>query len=129
MIVFGWIVLILVILFGLFSIGILVSPYIIAEIKTFTYKVKKFIEDKQIDIDKRSEERRNRNETKRQKDFELKDKKLNAKLSKIDKQIKVLDEKQKIAKELKESLVIQKEEIKTIEPKEVEEVVIENENN
>ena len=119
--IFGWICMIALMLFGLFMLGLAVGPFVISKIKTFTYRLKRYIEDEKIDIDKRSEERRNKDEVKRTRDFELANKKLDAKLNKIDKQIKVLDEKQKLAEELKKRTSEEKVEVEQAKPEVVNE--------
>lgn len=101
MLVFGWISLILLGLFGLFMIGLYIGPFVISKIKSFSYRVKLYIEDEKLDADKRSEERRNRNDTKRAKDFELANKKLTAKINKVDKQIQLQTKKLELAQKLK----------------------------
>lgn len=101
MLIFGWISLILLGLFGLFMIGLCVGPFVISKIKSFNYKIKCYVEDEKLDSDKRSEERKHRDEIKRQRDFELANKKLDVKLNKVNKQIKIQTEKLKLAEELK----------------------------
>ena len=98
---FGWLMMILLAMFGLFVLGILIGPYVISKVKTFMYRLQTYIDDEKLDTDKRSEERRNRDETKRQKDFELANKKLDAKINKVNKQISLQSEKLKLAEELK----------------------------
>ena len=101
MIVIGWLATILLAMFGLFILGILVGPFVVAKVKTFTYRLKKWCDDEILDVNKRSEERRNRKELKRQKDFELADKKLDVKLNKVNKQIKIQTEKLRLAEDLR----------------------------
>lgn len=98
--IFGWMCMIALMAFGLFVLGILVGPFVVAKIKSFIYKVKRLVEDEKIDIDKRSEEKRIRADKKRLKDFELADKKLDAKLNKVNKKVKIYEEKIKLAEEL-----------------------------
>ena len=98
----------------LISLAILVVftiPFVVTETKLMKEKIKRSIEDKMYDLDKRSEEKRHRDEIRRQKDFELANKKLDNKLLKVDKQIKIHEQKLKLAKELKETTVIQKDEL------------------
>ena len=102
MIVFGWISMIALMLFGLFMLGLTAGPFVISKIKNFSYRLKRYIEDEKLDVDKRSEERRNRQETKRVRDFELANKKLDNKLNKVNKQIKIQTEKLRLAEELKQ---------------------------
>ena len=115
MAVLGWIFLAFFTLLGLFVIGLLVSPYIISEVKVFSYKIKKAVEDKREDVDKRSEERKKRDETRRQKDFELANKKLDTKLQKVDKQIDLYRKKLSLSQELRQSTEIEKQELLTKE--------------
>ncbi len=98
---FGWLMMIMLAMFGLFVLGILIGPFVVSKVKTFIYRLQTYIDDEKLDIDKRSEERRNRDETKRQKDFELANKKLDAKINKVNKQISLQSEKLKLAEELK----------------------------
>ena len=117
MAVFGWICMIALVAFGLFVLGVLVGPFTVAKIKSFAYRMKRFIEDEQIDIDKRSEERRLRAEKKRFKDFELANKKLDAKLNKVNKKVEIYNEKMKLAEELDKITTVEKVEVKPeIEP-------------
>ena len=109
--IFGWIVLVLLGLFATSMLVVFALPFIVSELKMLGYKIKKACEDKKLDADKRSEERRNRDAVKRQKDFELANKKLDGKLQKLDKQIKILDEKQAVVKELKKTTSAQKAEL------------------
>lgn len=101
MLIFGWISLVLLGLFGLFMIGLYIGPFVISKIKSFRYKIKCYVEDEKLDADKRSEERKHRDELKRQKDFELANKKLDAKINKVDKQIKLHTKKLELAEKLK----------------------------
>lgn len=110
MIVFGWISMIALMLFGLFILGLLVGPFVLAKIKTFSFRLKRYIEDEKLDIDKRSDERRNRQEIKRTKDFELANKKLDIKLNKVNKQIKIQNEKLKLTEELRQRIEEEKSE-------------------
>ena len=110
MIVFGWISMIALMLFGLFILGLLVGPFVIAKIKTFSFRLKRYIDDEKLDIDKRSDERRNRQEIKRTKDFELANKKLDIKLNKVNKQIKIQNEKLKLTEELRQKIEEEKSE-------------------
>ena len=112
MIVFGWVCMIALMILGLFVLGVLVGPFVISKIKTFTYRLKRYIEDEKIDIDKRSEERRLRAEKKRFKDFELANKKLNAKLNKVNKKVEIYNEKMKLAEELDKITTVEKVEVK-----------------
>ena len=124
MIVFGWACMIMLMLFGLFMIGLCVGPFIIAKIKSFSYKLQAYIEDEKIDTDKRSEERKNRDEVKRARDFELANKKLDAKLNKVNKQIKLQTEKLKLAEELKKRTAEEKAELEEGKSETVAEVKI-----
>lgn len=130
MLVFGWICMIVLMLLGLLLLGILTGPFIIAKIRTFAYRVKRYIDDEKQDIEKRSEERKHRDEIKRQKDFELANKKLDAKLNKVDKQIKLQTEKLKLAEKLKRQTAMEKDELNEqslISQLEIEEPSIEEE--
>lgn len=111
MLVFGWISLILLGLFGLFMIGLYIGPFVISKIKSFSYRVKSYIEDEKLDADKRSDERKRRDEIKRQKDFELANKKLDAKINKVDKQIKLHTKKIELAEKLKKETEDLKDEV------------------
>lgn len=113
MLVFGWIALILVALFGMFCIGLIIGPSVLSKIKTFTYRLKKLEQDEKDDADKRSDERKRRDEIKRQKDFELANKKLDAKLNKVDKQIKLQTKKLKLAEKMKEETQLALEDLQT----------------
>lgn len=107
--IFGWIMLILLAMFGVGTLILFAAPFIITECKMFKQKIAKAIEDKKFDLDKRSEERKNRDTLKREKDFELANRKLDAKILKVDKQIKLQEKKLNLAKELKETTKIQKD--------------------
>ena len=109
--IFGWIMLILLAVFGMAVLVVFAIPFVVTETTMMGYKIKRAIEDKKIDIDKRSEAKRNRNEIKRQKDFELANKKLDAKLLKVDKQIQLHQKKFELAQELKSATITQKEEL------------------
>ncbi len=109
--IFGWILFILLALFALAILVVFTIPFVVTETKLMKEKIKRSIEDKMYDLDKRSEEKRHRDEIRRQKDFELANKKLDNKLLKVDKQIKIHEQKLKLAKELKETTVIQKDEL------------------
>ncbi len=109
--IFGWILFILLALFALAILIVFTIPFVVTETKLMKEKIKRSIEDKMYDLDKRSEEKRHRDEIRRQKDFELANKKLDNKLLKVDKQIKIHEQKLKLAKELKETTVIQKDEL------------------
>ena len=82
-----------------------------SECKTLSFKIKRAIEDKKLDAQKRSEARQHRDELKREKDFELANKRLDAKLLKVDKQIKLQTQKLELAKQLKETTTVQKAEL------------------
>ena len=109
--IFGWIMLILLAVFGMAILVVFAIPFVVTETTMMGYKIKRAIEDKKIDIEKRSDARRNRNEIKRQKDFELANKKLDAKLLKVDKQIQLHQKKFELAQELKSATITQKEEL------------------
>lgn len=109
--IFGWIMLILLAVFGMAVLVVFAIPFVVTETTMMGYKIKRAIEDKKIDIEKRSEAKRNRNEIKRQKDFELANKKLDAKLLKVDKQIQLHQKKFELAQELKSATITQKEEL------------------
>lgn len=134
MIVFGWMCMIALMVLGIFVLGVLVGPFIVAKIKSFAYRMKRFIEDEKIDIDKRSEERRLRAEKKRFKDFELENKKLDAKLNKVNKKVEIYNEKMKLAEELDKITTVEKveakpevaPEVKIDKPEQVKEVVEES---
>lgn len=103
MAVFGWIMLIVL---GLFGFGILVLftfPFIVSEFVAMKIKIERAVDDRKFDVQKRSETRRHRDELKRQKYNELADKKLDVKLQKVDKQIKIYQKKLELAQELKEA--------------------------
>lgn len=112
MAIFGWIMLSLLAAFGMFILVLFIIPFVISETKVMNYKIKKAIEDKKLDVDKRSEARKHRDEIKREKDFELANKKLDAKLYKVDKQIEIHTKKLKLATELKEATKIEKRNFK-----------------
>ena len=107
--IFGWIMLIFLAVFGLSILVVFVVPFTVSELKSMEFKIKRAIEDRKIDINKRSEARKNRDEIKRAKDFELANKKLDAKLQKVDKQIEIHQKKLNLAKELKQSTNSKKE--------------------
>lgn len=110
--IFGWIMLALLAAFGIFILVLFVIPFAVSESKALSYKIKKAVQDRKEDIDKRSEARKHRDEIKRQRDFELADKKLDAKLLKVDKQIELHNKKLKIANELKVATKTKKEKLK-----------------
>lgn len=110
--IFGWIMLALLAAFGIFILVLFVIPFIVSESKALGYKIKKAVQDKKEDIDKRSEARKHRDEIKRQRDFELADKKLDAQLMKVDKKIELHNKKIKLANELKATTRARKEELK-----------------
>ena len=110
--IFGWIMLALLAAFGIFILVLFVIPFIVSESKALGYKIKKAVQDKMADIDKRSEARKHRDEIKRQRDFELADKKLDAQLMKVDKKIELHNKKIKLANELKATTRARKEELK-----------------
>ena len=110
--IFGWIMLILLALFGAFMVGLMIGPFVVAKIRSFGYKMHTFIEDEKVDADKRSDQRRNRQELKRQRDFELANKKLDVKLSKVDKKIKIQSEKLKLSQDLEKQLAQESKELK-----------------
>ena len=111
MAVFGWIALILFALFGLGVLGLLITPWVGSEICSLTYKIKKLIEDKKDDANKKSEARRHRDEIRRQKENELADRKLEVKLKKVTKQIEIYEKRIKLAEELKQSAEQTKKEL------------------
>lgn len=111
MVVFGWIMAIILILFALFVLVVFTIPFIVTETKMMSEKIKRAIDDKRFDLDERSKARRHRDELKRQKDFELANKKLDAKLRKVDKQIELHEKKLSLAKSYKEHKVEEKEEL------------------
>lgn len=122
--IFGWIMLALLAAFGFGILIVFVIPFIVTEFKAMGYKIKRAIQDKKEDIDKRSEARKHRDEIKRQRDFELADKKLDAKLLKVDKQIELHNKKLKLANELKDATKSRKEILrKENAPKQIEESV------
>lgn len=106
--IFGWIMLSVLAVFGIFILILFVIPFIVTECKTMQEKIKRAIADKQHDLEKRSEERRHRDEIKRAKDFELANRKLDAKLQKVDKQIALQQKKLSLAKQLKDTTTEQK---------------------
>ena len=119
MAVFGWIALILFALFGLGVLGLLITPWVASEIRTLAYKIKKAIEDKKDDVNKRSEARRHRDEIRRQKENELADRKLEVKLKKVTKQIEIYEKRIKLAEELKQSAEQTKKELSARSTEEV----------
>lgn len=100
--VFGWIALSVLAVFAIFILVIFTIPFVVTECKMMKEKIKRSIEDKKFDLEKRSEARRHRDEVKREKDFELANKKLDAKLQKVDKKIEIQTKKLKLAQSLKE---------------------------
>ena len=116
MLVFGWVALILLAMFGLFCIGLFAGPFVIAKIKSFKDKIVSYIDDEKVDSQKRSEERRHRDEIKRQRDFELANRKLDIKLNKVDKQIKLQTKKLELAEKLKKETQIEKEDLQELDP-------------
>lgn len=106
--IFGWIMLSVLAVFGVFILILFVIPFIVTECKTMQEKIKRAIADKQYDLEKRSEERRHRDEVKRAKDFELANRKLDAKLQKVDKQIALQQKKLSLAKQIKDTTAEQK---------------------
>ena len=119
MAVFGWIALILFAVFGLGVLGLLITPWVASEIGALTYKIKKAIEDKKDDADKKSEARRHRDEVRRQKENELADRKLEVKLKKVSKQIEIYEKRIKLAEELKQSAEQTKKELSARSTEEV----------
>ena len=109
--IFGWIMLILLATFGMAILVVFAITFVVTETKMMGYKIKRAIEDKKIDIEKRSEARRNRNEVKRQKDFELANKKLDNKIMKVNKQIALHQKKADLANQLKDETIAKKEEL------------------
>ena len=116
MLVFGWIALILLAMFGLFCLGLFAGPFVIAKVKSFGLKIKYYLDDEKVDSQKRSEERRHRDEIKRQRDFELANRKLDVKLNKVDKQIKLQTKKLRLAEKLKKQTQVEKEELQELDP-------------
>lgn len=114
--IFGWIMLSILACFGIFVLVVFVIPFIVTECKMMGKKIAKAIEDKQYDLQKRSDERRRRDEIKREKDFELANRKLDAKLQKVDKQIALQQKKLSLAKELKQATTEQKVELQKEAP-------------
>ena len=108
MLIFGWISLILLGLFGLFMIFLMVGPFVLSKVKTFNYRIKSYVEDEKLDADKRSDERKHRDEIKRQRDFELANRKLDIKLNKVDKKIKIQTEKLRLAEKIKKETTEEK---------------------
>lgn len=113
--IFGWIILCLFAIIGITLIILLVVPTIVSLIKSFSYRVKKLVEDVKIDIDAKSKERKLRAERLRNKQTELANKSLELKLIKIDRKITSEQKKIDIAKEL-DNVKTEKEE-KTEQPK------------
>lgn len=109
--VFGWIVFSVLAIFAIAMLVIFALPFVVSEIKSVSYKIKRYIDDKKFDLDKRSNERRHRDEIRRKKDFELANKRLDAKLLKVDKQIELQTKKLELAKELKQATSNQLEEL------------------
>lgn len=107
--IFGWMMMIVLALFGLFVVGILIGPFVVAKIKSFKFRIEKFVEDEKIDIEEKSEARKNRQETKRQKEFELANLKLDSKIEKVDKQINLYKKKLMMVQDLKESKILEKQ--------------------
>lgn len=109
--ILGWILFILLAMFGLSILVIFAIPFIVTETTMMGEKIKRAIADKKYDLEKRSEARRHRDELKRQKDFELADKKLDAKIQKVDKQIEIHQKKLELAKQYREQASNEKEEL------------------
>ena len=109
--IFGWLLFILLALFGIAILVIFTIPFIVTEVTMMKEKINRAISDKKFDLDKRSEARQNRDTIKRQKEFELADRKLEAKLQKIDKQLQLHEKKIELAKQYKEQALAEKEEI------------------
>lgn len=114
--IFGWIMITLLALLALTIIGLFITPFIIIEIKSLSYKINKGIQDKKLDIDKRSTEKQHRDEIKREKDFELANRKLDIKLQQVDKKIKIQQEKLKLVQTLKQQTEIEKEQLLANKP-------------
>lgn len=115
--IFGWILFSLLAAFGFAILILFAIPFIATETTMMKEKIRRAVEDKKYDLDKRSEERRRRGEIKREKDFELANKKLDNKLLKVDKQIKLHEQKLKLAKELKMQTTTEKQDLIAKEPK------------
>lgn len=128
MLVFGWIALILLAMFGLFCLGLFIGPFIVAKVKSFGLKIKYYLDDEKVDSQKRSEERRHRDEIKRQRDFELANRKLAVKLNKVEKQIKLQTKKLELAEKLKKQTQVEKEELQELDPAK-EQIEVEEETN
>ena len=109
--VFGWIVLSVLAIFAIFILVIFTIPFIVTECKMMKEKIRRSIEDKKFDLEKRSEARRHRDEVKREHDFELANKKLDAKLQKVDKKIEIQTKKLKLANELKQATEVEREKL------------------
>lgn len=115
--VFGWIALSVLAIFAVFILVMFTIPFVITECKMMKEKIKRSIEDKKFDLEKRSEARRHRDEVRREKDFELANKKLDAKLQKVDKKIEIQTKKLKLAQNLKEDTKNAKTELMKKAPK------------
>lgn len=93
MYIFGWVILIIFAILGL-GVGLfLIMPSIISLFKTISYKAKKSIENKKLDIDAKAEQDKIRAKRLREAQSKLKDKKLEGKLNKIAKQLEIEEEK------------------------------------
>lgn len=110
--IFGWIMLILLGCFGLGVLVVFAIPFVVTETKMLSYKIQRAIEDKKLDIEKRSEEKKHRDEIKREKDFELANKRLDAKLQKVDKKISIYNKKLELNQQLKKETTEELNELK-----------------
>lgn len=108
MAILGWILFSLLALFGIFILVLFVIPFVVTETKMMNEKIKRAIEDKKYDLEKKSEARRNRDAIKREKENQLKDKKLEAKMVKVEKQIEIQQKRLDLAKELKDQAEAEK---------------------
>lgn len=115
--VFGWIALSVLTIFAIFILVIFTIPFVVTECKMMKEKIRRSIEDKKFDLEKRSEAKRHRDEVKRERDFELANKKLDAKLQKVDKKIEIQTKKLKLAQNLKEDTKNAKTELMKKAPK------------
>ena len=84
MVTFAWVVLIILSMLGVGTLVVLALPAIFECFKVLTYKCKKNIQTKKIDIDAKDETKRVRNVIRRKKEDEVLDKKLELDMKKAD---------------------------------------------
>lgn len=81
---FAWVVLIILSVVGVAALIVLALPAFLECLKVLTYKCKKNVQSKKIDIDARDEKRRIRDAIKRDKEEQILNKKLELDLKKAD---------------------------------------------